>query len=165
MNDERRIHRCQWGHFFCKQSAKVQKRGQSEKSVAKVSNNTGSVWKVGCKVAGEAGWSSGQNPVRAFFGSIGYLPKYYCFVGHLILFRWQSIIASLAKCPIMLRNRIFRLIPKRKPPVSARRERVEKRAPLSPTFVNLKSNTMKNTVQRYVLFPYFQNNPLKWCVS
>ena len=25
----------------------------------------------------------------------------------------------------------------------------KKRAPLSPTFVNLKSNTMKNTVQRY----------------
>ena len=25
----------------------------------------------------------------------------------------------------------------------------KKRAPLSPTFVNLKSNTMKNTLQRY----------------
>ena len=46
-----------------------------------------------------------------FFSSIGYLPKYYCFVGHLILLRWPSIIASLAKYTIMLRNRIFRLIP------------------------------------------------------
>ena len=27
----------------------------------------------------------------------------------------------------------------------------KKRAPLSPTFVNLKSNTMKNTLQRYGL--------------
>ena len=26
---------------------------------------------------------------------------------------------------------------------------IKKRAPLSPTFVNLKSNTMKNTMQRY----------------
>ena len=46
-----------------------------------------------------------------FFSSIGYLPKYYCFDGHLILLRWPSIIASLAKYTIMLRNRIFRLIP------------------------------------------------------
>ncbi len=33
----------------------------------------------------------------------------------------------------------------------------KKRAPLSPTFVNLKSNTMKNTVQRYGLLRNLQN--------
>ena len=32
----------------------------------------------------------------------------------------------------------------------------KKRAPLSPTFVNLKSNTMKNTLQRYAFFSDLQ---------
>ena len=32
----------------------------------------------------------------------------------------------------------------------------KKRAPLSPTFVNLKSNTMKNTLQRYALLANYQ---------
>ncbi len=32
----------------------------------------------------------------------------------------------------------------------------KKRAPLSPTFVNLKSNTMKNTLQRYGLLRNLQ---------
>ena len=37
----------------------------------------------------------------------------------------------------------------------------KKRAPLSPTFVNLKSNTMKNTLQRYALFSNLQIIQLK----
>ena len=37
----------------------------------------------------------------------------------------------------------------------------KKRAPLSPTFVNLKSNTMKNTVQRYGGFGNLQILQLK----
>ena len=34
---------------------------------------------------------------------------------------------------------------------------------LAPTFVNLKSNTMKNTVQRYGLFSYLQTKSGKNC--
>ena len=32
----------------------------------------------------------------------------------------------------------------------------KKESRLTPTFVNLKSNTMKNTLQRYALFRYLQ---------
>ena len=35
---------------------------------------------------------------------------------------------------------------------------------LAPTFVNLKSNTMKNTVQRYGFFGYLQIFWVKICV-
>ena len=33
---------------------------------------------------------------------------------------------------------------------------IKKEQRLAPTFVNLKSNTMKNTIQRYVLLDYRQ---------
>ena len=40
----------------------------------------------------------------------------------------------------------------------------KKRAPLSPTFVNLKSNTMKNTLQRYGFSGNLQIMQEKRCV-
>ena len=73
----------------------------------------GSVRKGGCKIAERSRLIIGTKSCPGFFSSIGYLPKYYCCVGHFSLLRWPSIIASLAKYPLMLRNRIFRLIPRR----------------------------------------------------
>ena len=38
---------------------------------------------------------------------------------------------------------------------------IKKEQRLAPTFVNLKSNTMKNTVQRYGLLGYLQIKQIK----
>ena len=47
--------------------------------------------------------------------------------------------------------------------VCAKGKKKEQR--LAPTFVNLKSNTMKNTLQRYGLFRYLQIKQIKKYVS
>ena len=39
--------------------------------------------------------------------------------------------------------------------------KIKKEQRLAPTFVNFKSNTMKNTLQRYELFAYLQIKQIK----
>ena len=53
----------------------------------------GSVRKGGCKIAERSRLIIGTKSCPGFFSSIGYLPKYYCCVGHFSLLRWPSIIA------------------------------------------------------------------------
>ena len=69
----------------------------------------GTVRKVGCKVAGRSRLIIGTKSCPGFFQQHRLLAK-------VLLLRWPFNIASLAKCPIMLRNRIFRLIRKRHDP-------------------------------------------------